>query len=245
MLFAAINTLCVHFMHRFYIKSEIPSEGMFILQDEAVAHQISRVLKIKTGEMIAFFNSAGFDFLGKLERVSSRFVSVKIIERRENKTDPKIGFNLHQALIKKDKFEWVLEKGTEIGVKFFHPLITERAVKTGFKMERAKKIVKEATEQSGQDRIPEVFEATLFKDVIGAIVSDAPKILFDPNGKVVDFHMHTFTNVYMFIGPEGGFTEREVLLAEKSGIEIVSFGSRLLRSETAGIIAASLFLTGN
>ncbi|MBI2637255.1 MAG: 16S rRNA (uracil(1498)-N(3))-methyltransferase [Candidatus Sungbacteria bacterium] len=180
--------------HRFYTKEEIPSEGMFIVQDEAIAHQISRVLKIKTGETVVFFNSTGFDYAARLERVSPRFVSVKLIEKRPNMTDSKLEVHLHQALIKKDKFEWVLEKGTEVGVKFFHPAITERAVKTGFKMERAKKIVREATEQSGQDRIPMVFEATLFKDLIASLGRDAPKILFDPNGKVVDFHMHSFTH---------------------------------------------------
>ena len=116
--------------NRFFIKNSIPDDGIFILENEKIVHQLSRVLKIKKGEKIVFFNGSGFDFVMRIDKILGRFVSGKIIEKIKNERDPKIEIHLYQSLIKKDKFEWVLEKCTELGVKFFHPVISRHSVKT-------------------------------------------------------------------------------------------------------------------
>src|SRR3989338_6123085 len=147
-------------MHRFFIKNSIPEEGIFILENEEIVHQLLRVLKIRKGEKIIFFNGSGFDFEMRVDKLAGRFVSGKIVEKIKNERDPKIEVHLYQSLIKKDKLEWVLEKCTELGVKFFHPVISRHSVKTGLNIERALRIIKEAIEQSGQDKVPEI------KDII-------------------------------------------------------------------------------
>lgn len=236
-------------INRFYIKNEIPGEGIFILENEAISHQLARVLKIKRGEKIIFFNGSGYDFLMRIDKFSSRFVSGRILEKIKNEKDPKTEVHLYQPLIKKDNFEWILEKCTELGVKFFHPVISERSVKTGLNMERARRIVKEATEQSGQDKIPEIKEIVKFNAAIEGIGNREPSILFDANGTNQHRMFSRISDVNgvinIFIGPEGGFSEKELNLAKKHDFIVVSLGPRTLRSETAAVVASALYLTLN
>ncbi|OHA05752.1 MAG: hypothetical protein A2934_04625 [Candidatus Sungbacteria bacterium RIFCSPLOWO2_01_FULL_47_10] len=230
-------------MHRFFVKKEIPDSGIFILESEAIAHQLSRVLKIKRGEDVVFFNGGGFDVVTKIDKISSRYVSGKITRRIQNSKDPSCEVHLYSALIKKDKFDWVLEKGTELGVKFFHPLLSERSVKTGVNLDRALRVVKEATEQSGQDRIPEVLESMKFPDAVDRAPEGETRILFDPNGEPLSLKKEDMKRVHVFIGPEGGFSEKEREYAKNHGFSIASLAPRILRSETAAVLATGLILT--
>src|SRR3989338_191115 len=233
-------------MHRFFIKNSIPEEGIFILENEEIVHQLLRVLKIRKGEKIIFFNGSGFDFEMRVDKLAGRYVSGKIIEKIKNGRDPKVDVNLYQSLIKKDKFEWVLEKCTELGVKFFHPMISERSIKTAFNMERALRIVQEATEQSGQDRVPEIKDIKKFNQAVEEIDRSSLNLLFDRSGKTAgDLKISKDGVVNIFIGPEGGFGESELNWAKEHDFIVASLGPRILRSETAAIVASALYLTLN
>ncbi|OGZ95379.1 MAG: hypothetical protein A3I44_03180 [Candidatus Sungbacteria bacterium RIFCSPLOWO2_02_FULL_51_17] len=230
--------------HRFYIEGAIPKEGVFILNSEAVAHQLSRVLKIHEGEEVIFFNGAGIDHVTAIVKISRRFVSGRVKACLRSERDPSREVHLFHALTKKDTIEWMLEKGTELGVKFFHPVRSERSVKTGINRERARRIVIEATEQSGQGMVPVIADVVAFTDVLEHISSGAHTFLFDPTGTALVPEKVSLGAVNILIGPEGGFTPQELLRARECGIPITSLGKRILRAETAAIIAVAKLLDG-
>lgn len=136
-------------LHRFYISENIEGEKIFI-NDEALSRQLKNVLRLKSGDRIVVFDGSGDDF--ECEIVS--FGELKLIEKRKSIVLPKKDITLFVSLIKKDKMEWVMQKGTEIGVSHFVPIISERSEKKDLNIERARKIIIEACEQSGRSTIP-------------------------------------------------------------------------------------------
>lgn len=231
-------------MHRFFLNQELPETGNLILHERPLIHQMRDVLKLKAGESVALFNGSGRDFAFRIAKISPQAVFGHITGIAENKRDPMRKVLLYQALVKKNNFEWVLQKCTELGVKKFIPVITERSMKKGLKRERLEKIMREAIEQSGQDKIPEITEPVQFSETVGSIGAGETLILCDPggtNGKlpITDHRLP----IHVFIGPEGGFTEQEVNTVRERGGTILSLGQRILRAETAAVAAVSLFLT--
>jgi 16S rRNA (uracil1498-N3)-methyltransferase len=163
--------------------------------------------------------------------------------------------NLYQSIMKGDRFEWLLEKGTEIGVARFVPLITARAVVKpeagGNRADRWGRIVIEAAEQSGRGAVPIVDAPQRFADAL----ANAPGVLLlpyeaaDERTPDIDAGLNSdidalfaLSEVSVFIGPEGGYEDAEVAAARDAGAAIVTMGRRVLRSETAGLVAATLVL---
>lgn len=199
------------------------------------------VLRLRKGEKVVIFDGSGSELVVELTLVSKGKVEWKVFEEKQNESESKIKINLYQALPKNpEKFEMVLQKGTEVGVVRFVPLITARTERQSLnKIERLKRILKEAAEQSGRGIVPELCEIVEF----GKVLKNVPEglnVLAHLTGekslKKVCENLGGIVNI--FIGPEGGFTENEVSDAAKAGFEIVSLGKRILRAETAGVIMA-------
>ncbi len=159
-------------------------------------------------------------------------------------TEPRTALTLFQALIKPARFELVLQKGTELGIGRFVPFLSERCVTTGARAERWRTIVTEAAEQSGRRIVPTVAEVRSFSEVLVEASAGSPAIM-PWEGEVGA----TVASVYrpapkssLIVGPEGGFTPEEVEQARAHGAVTVSLGRRILRSETAAIVAATLLL---
>ena len=134
----------------------------------------------------------------------------------------------------------MLEKGTELGVSYFHPIISERSEKKNINFERAGKIIKEASEQSGRGSLPSIEELIDFKD---SLDNNFPSIAFHPAGD--KFNKDDFEKekvVGIFIGPEGGWSDRELEMFKEKEIKILSLGAQILKAETAAIAVSSLFL---
>ncbi len=164
---------------------------------------------------------------------------------------------LYQSLIRPQRFELVLEKGTELGVSRFVPLVSSRAqVRTTGpageggtqRAARWRRIVTEAAEQSGRGRVPAIDPPSLFEDAVSA--SGGPGLRLLPwegeRSQGLRSYLRALEDrpaaVSVFIGPEGGFAEDEVRLAREAGCVTISLGPRILRSETAGIVAAALVM---
>jgi 16S rRNA (uracil1498-N3)-methyltransferase len=199
------------------------------------------VLRLRKGEKVVIFDGSGSELVVELTLVSKGKVEWKVFEEKQNESESKIKINLYQALPKNpEKFEMVLQKGTEVGVVRFVPLITARTERQSLnKVERLGRILKEAAEQSGRGIVPELCEIVEF----GKVLKNVPEglnVLAHLTGekslKKVCENLGGIVNI--FIGPEGGFTENEVSDAAKAGFEIVSLGKRILRAETAGVIMA-------
>lgn len=199
-------------------------------------HHAARVVRVLAGEKVEVFNKEGANAGGLITHVGSDFVRVavgSILKARESE----FGIELALALIHPDKFELVLQKGTELGVRRFRPAITDRTEtrleRVAGKVDRWRKIVLEAVKQSGRSRIPEIDSPVPFD----TIVRLCPKlILFDADEPETALPAPS-AELTLLIGPEGGFSEREVSLARSVGASFRRLGPRRLRAETAALAA--------
>lgn len=245
-------------MQRFFLNPQNFQENSLKIGDPDVIHQMNRVLRVKPGdEFIAINNeSSGTEYICKIQNIYEGSATATIIEKRKNTAEPDLFITLYQALPKKiELFEWVLQKGTEVGISAFLPLITERTERESApKKERFQKILKEAAEQSGRGKIPELKEPVSFEKLLresqaadtGAH-SSAHRIIFHTgaNYPLLSSQLDTIKKsnaCSIFIGPEGGFSEKEIAEAKEKGFAVLSLGPRTFRTETAGIVASALLL---
>jgi len=231
-------------LHRFYVDKPIDSAGENSLSDAGVAHQLRDVFRLRNGDKAVFFDGSGTDSVSEIVSISKEALTFRVLE---TKATPRISSRkvvLAVSLIKKDNFEWVIQKGTELGVSEFIPLVSDRSEKKGFNIERARKIMIEACEQSGRGDIPVIREQTSLKDFLD--VSSAEKnnvIAFHTEGP--EFSVKDISNmndVVACIGPEGGWTDAEIDMFKEKGDPIFRLKSPILRAETAAVAIASLLL---
>jgi 16S rRNA (uracil1498-N3)-methyltransferase len=218
-------------IHRFYIKESLG--GSFVIRDPELLHQLTRVLHLSPGESVIFFNGDGMEWQGKIAEITKDMIEVKKESLLPNKRDPEKIIHLYAAVLKRENFEWIVEKATEVGARSIHPILTERTVKLKLNPERLLKIAEEAAEQSGRGIIPRIEPAISAREAF----SGAPgqKIFLEPDGE--DFPAATAGELSLFVGPEGGWSGSEIALARGSGCVPVRLGSTILRAETAAVIA--------
>jgi 16S rRNA (uracil1498-N3)-methyltransferase len=235
-----------------------------------VARQLARVLRARPGERIALLDDTGWAYQADLETVSPAAATARLVSRERPDTEPRVEVALYQALPKHHKFDWILQKGTELGVSTFVPLITRLSdVRRGdrspdHKVERWERIVTEAAEQSGRTRRPRVLPVQEFEAACAAPPAGTLALLPYEGERahtLADVLMRHATDagrgdsargdaaradaaraVRVYIGPEGGFDRAEVALARERGVEIVTLGRRILRAETAALAAVAIVL---
>src|SRR3989344_1040974 len=223
-------------MQRFYIEKEIGPSGVTLPKE--ILHQMKSVLRFKPGEKIILFDGSGYDFISEFQGESA-----KVIEKVLNRREPERKIFLFCSLLKKDKMEWVFQRGTEVGVFEFAPALSARSVKKDFNKVRAGKIIKEAAEQSGRAILPQVREVLDFKAALEFVQKERlAGVVADPNSKKHISETLKEQKIALFIGPEGGWTEEEISEAKECGFQAVSLGKLNLRSETAAIIASAFLV---
>ena len=239
---------------RFYVE-RIPADHGAVTLAGALAQRIAKVLRLRAGDDVVLFDGDGEDARVRLDRVAASGVSGRVVERVAGPPEPHVKVHLYQSITKGERFAWLLEKGTEIGVARFVPLIAARAVvrpgAEGQKAERWRRIVVEAAEQCGRSAVPAVEAPQRFDEALAS----APGVLVlpyesaDEGERNMQAALHgeidalfALGAVSIFIGPEGGFEPAEVERAKDAGASIVTLGRRVLRSETAGLVAATLAL---
>ena len=235
-------------MHRFYLQQELNKE-ILIVKDRSLVHQIKDVLKIIKGEQVVFFSDApeylGFDFTFELKNIEAGSAAFMPREKLENRRESSKKLVLYQSLIKKDKFEWVLEKATEVGVAEIVPMISARSEKKSINIPRCQITLKEAAEQSGRAIIPKLQNEISFEKAILMAQNSGHKTYFaDVSEKENMVRGAGDKHTNLFIGPEGGWEEREIFSAQRANSEIISLGRLTLRSETAAVIASYTLLWG-
>ena len=240
--------------HRFFIsKKQIRNESVYLTGDQA--RQIHNVLRLRQGDKIYVLNNEGWEFEVELLTTKPDKVTGGLLNRWLVESEPTIRLTLFQSRLKQDKFEWVLQKGTELGVASFVPMITERSIvrqKTlkQNKLFRWKRIICEAAEQSGRGQIPTLSQPIGFVAALKAAqTSHLAMITWENeldktitatlalNSQNRSLHIR---DVALLIGPEGGFTASEIQNAQSANIIPVSLGPRILRAETAAIVATAL-----
>lgn len=236
--------------HRFFIDPRAVQGRFAYIEDALTCGQIAKVLRLKSGDEVVLLDGLGFEYAARLVSVGARKAHAEIIHRQMNKNEPELKIALYQSLVKKDKFEWVLQKCAEVGVASFVPVVAARSEKTGFNAERMRRVLKEAAEQSERGIIPELAEPRGFAEVLRKTATpDTPTMLLDGTGEPIAGArtVHAQFTLNIFVGPEGGWDLSELdaaraLMREGYPLEIVNLGPRVLRTETAGLVAAGIVL---
>lgn len=232
-------------IHRFFLETKIGNQEKVKIVDPKLVHQIKDVLRFDGGEEVVLLDGTGIEFFGRIESVSKKDVVVfkEKVKKASKSESEKIEVHLFAAITKKDKFEWVLQKATEIGVSRITPIISERTEKNKLNMDRADKIVREAAEQSERKDLPFVDEPV--KLSIALKVSEETPLILDINAPRIDLQkIRENKKLCIFVGPEGGWSQRDRELFDKRKVEYVSLGKNVLRAETASVAIASVLLLG-
>ncbi|HNY77581.1 MAG: 16S rRNA (uracil(1498)-N(3))-methyltransferase [Sedimentisphaerales bacterium] len=238
--------------NRFFV-SESGFEGDLVRLSAEQAHQVCHVLRLKAGDEIVVLDGAGGEFDVTLTTADKREAVGRIVARRQATGEPTVRITLFQGLLAREKFEWVLQKGTEVGVSRFVPIQTERTLLRARqidpkKLDRWQRIVTEAAEQSHRGRVPQIEPAITFAQALSRVGEFDRALIAATSGQA-----RTLTealapsggpvaSVAILIGPEGGFSDAETAQACESGGIPVSLGPRILRTETAAIVAPALVL---
>ncbi len=234
-------------LHRFYIKKDLGSDRT-LLQDRDLMHQWRSVFRYNVGSEVVLFDGRGSEYLYVIETINNREAWVRLLEERGGVV-PKNKISLYISLIKKDNLELVIEKATELGVSKIIPILSERSEKKGFNLERAKRIAIEASEQCGRADVPEINSIKQLADSIEE--TEGGVIILEPSStspltpllaKKRGTENYNLESVNLFIGPEGGWSPKELDLFKQKEAQVYSLGSLVLRAETAAIAALSLLV---
>lgn len=232
-------------MPRFPIKEDQVHKGEAIISGTDYKH-IVKVLRLKPGDSITLFDANSTEYYGKIRDIGKRDICVDIQASKQVSTESPIEITLLQGLPKGDKMDYIIEKATELGVKRIVPVITERAqIRDRDRKKRWDRIALEASKQCGRTN-PTIIENTLdFDKALNVYAKKGLAIILHVNAEVlaknyIKNSLQAPTNIVLFVGPEGGFTDNEVLLGNKMGFISLGLGPRVLRTETASIAVLSV-----
>lgn len=247
--------------YRFFVQPEAFGGRAVQIDDPALAHQFANVLRLSQGDHVTLLDNSGWEYAVVLEDVGRDGVTATIEHKRLAETEPYLKLGLYVAILRGERFEWVLQKGTELGVTSFVPVVCQRSVVDDIadigasKIERWERIIREAAEQSRRAKLPKLRPAMLFDSACDhAKRRSHAYLLWEGNGATSlrsllrkqrpvsreqnEAHSPPFS-ISLFSGPEGGFTESELATAAMYQIELASLGPRILRAETAPLAAAA------
>lgn len=224
-------------LHRFFVSEKLEDKDFVSIHHQVFINQIKNVFRFTEGDKIILFDNSGYDFVSEIDTYNKDSVSLKVIEKNKNQILPVREIFLFVSIVKKDTFEWISEKATELGVSQIIPIISERSEKKNLNFERLNKIIIEASEQSGRGTLPTIGEILDIGSVIQKY-SHIKSLAWHPSAeKFVSQDVSDISGIY--IGPEGGWSPRELELFEKHKILVRSLGPQILRTETAVIATIS------
>lgn len=235
-------------MNHFFIDPQHIQESRILFPAD-VSHQIVRVLRLKMDSTVMVLDNHGHQYEVRLKELDAHQCIGEIAHTRKIETEPKTRLHLMVAMTQREKFEWILQKSCEIGVHKITPIMSERSIQIAAsdfqkKKERWERILKEAAEQSRRGMIPILNEPV---QIQAAFHDLAPIRLIawenELNRRLDDIFINQESaEISLLIGPEGGFREQEVQSANSLGWIPFSLGKRILRMETAAIVACALIL---
>ena len=257
-------------LHRFYISEPIGSQAEITIINPELINQIRRVFRLKVGDSVILFDGSGSDYECIIDEFSgeSKIKGDNRSDRGSGPTSMRVHITttkrsaflpareviLCAAIVKKDTFEWIVEKATELGVTKIIPIMAERSEKKNLNEDRLKKIAIEASEQSGRGTIPAIEKIMTLKEIID--VQAGPTcaepydhmLAFNIEGKLFEQDEQGLPScgspLFVFVGPEGGWSPDEIDMFHKNKVLVVSLGTQVLRAETAVVAALSLVLLG-
>jgi 16S rRNA (uracil1498-N3)-methyltransferase len=245
--------------HRFFVEPGLLG-GERVALTGPQAHQMSRVLRLKVGDRVVLLDGGAREYVVRLDEVRSSAVAGTVESSRARRPEPSLIVTLYQALVPRDRFETVLQKGTEVGISRFVPVWCERSIVPGgdrmddHRLERWRRIVTEAAEQCERGIVPEITAPLKFPEALATAAGSGPLLVAwerERERSIRDGLKETLAAdgdaperraLGLMIGPEGGFSNLEIEAAREAGAVTASLGPRILRTETAGPILAALAL---
>lgn len=236
-------------MSRFYVPPENVNDNLIFIDGQEAKH-ILNVMRLAEGDKVIVFDGTGKEYTGFIKDTKSKALTVEVISVvvPKNESIPKI--TLAQAIPKKAKMDYIVEKATELGVNTIIPILSERTIvkfekeKENAKTIRWKKIANAAAKQCGRSDVPTVEDVEKFYNVIDRIDKYDLSLMACLMEGTISFKeaLSNFKNgnIIVFIGPEGDFTPEEIEMAKETSCKFISLGKRVLKSDTAGIYALSV-----
>lgn len=238
-------------MSRFFVAPFAGDTAVLTGQD---AHHIARVLRMRVGEDLLLCDGSGTDYGCRITALTEGEVQVQVLYRTPTESEPTVSVTLYQGLPKSEKMDFIVQKCVEIGITRIVPVGMARSIVRLTAAEGAKKqirwqkIAASAAEQSGRGVVPEVAEPIGFQQMLAAVRQENTVTFYEGGGRPLSELVTAETRaVSLVIGPEGGFELAEIEQLRKAGAQIATLGKRILRCETAPLVALAVVmqLTGN
>lgn len=224
-------------IQRFIIDGEL-KPGSLRVSDKSVAHQLKTVLRLRSGDRVVLANGQGVEAEATLVEFENGAALFAVGRVMQNSAEPERAVVLYCAILKRENFEWVVQKATEVGVREIVPMLTKRTVKMGLNIERLKKIAQEAAEQSGRGVVPVMHEPVSLDDAFAHAKKNDANIFFDMDGEDISSVRLDGRRIGMFIGPEGGWDDTERKEARAAWCTFANLGKLVLRAETAAVVGS-------
>ena len=228
---------------RLFVEDRL-SHGARVTSRGNQAHYLNRVMRVAPGDIVILCDNVTGEWAAKVKEVSKREITLEAVENLKPREDVP-DFWLCPALLKKDRFDQVLEKATELGVARIQPVITRRCVADKLNLERARTILTEAAEQCARTALPEISEPIKL-DALIRNWSDNRALFFadeDGGGPAAESFAKDSGPSALLIGPEGGFDDAERISIRQLERSVpISLGPRILRGETAAIAGTALWM---
>jgi 16S rRNA (uracil1498-N3)-methyltransferase len=228
---------------RIYLDKKLNLDLDLILEKED-AHYLMNVMRLRVGDNVFLFNSKDGEFKGEIISFDKKNTRVKLISKIEN-INKRGKISLIFSLIKSSKLDYLIQKCTEVGIKSFFPVISEKSVAKNINIKRTEKIIKESCEQSNQLSLPAIYAVEKLDKKLKSL--DKNSIVFfadinSSNKKIEEvFKNNKNQEFYLLVGPEGDFSLKERdLLSGMSNCIPISLGQNILRSETAAVVGLAI-----
>jgi 16S rRNA (uracil1498-N3)-methyltransferase len=237
-------------MNHFFLEPD-QIQGDSVLFPREVSKQLALVFRLKSGDTVMVLDNHGNAYEVILEIVTSKATQGRVVERFPAMNEPAISLHLQVCLTQREKFEWILQKGTELGISAFTPVLSSRTLiqKPGdisLKYDRWRKIRKDAAEQCERGKVPDLLPPTELMKLSLTPGDTLALVLYEDE---VGMNLKRFLELnrakpsYLVLtGPEGGFSPGEINYLKGAGYQSVSMGKRILRMETAAIASAAIFM---
>lgn len=229
---------------RFYLPLPLETGNTVTLKDNAFRHAI-QVLRLRSESPVVLFNGQGGEFQATLQQVERRRASVRIEAFIDRETESPLDITLIQAISKGERMDYTLQKAVELGVHHIIPVFSEHSV-VNLSAERLQKrrqhwqgVIIGACEQCGRNRLPTLSEPVALKTWLNSHDKSSLNLLLNPTAESSFKSLLRTTDkpIDLLIGPEGGLSPDEITLAEQTGFTGIRLGPRILRTETAGVVA--------
>ena len=230
------------------VHSEQPlAAGLELALPDAAAYHVARVLRLRPGAPLVLFDGSGADFRAEIVAVEGDRVRVRVGERTAGLRESPLAITLVQAVSRSERMDWTLQKATELGVRRIQPVLSARSVVRLDERQAAKKlrhwqaIVAGACEQCGRSVLPDVRAPLELSRYFAESPREGQRLVLSPNGPASLAGLaSTAARIELLIGPEGGLDDAELDASARAGFAPVRLGPRVLRTETAGIVALAV-----